>query len=143
MSPQVDFYQATGSRPGVECLLACRLAAKAFGHELTTWILTTDSEQVRYLDQLLWTYDDCSFVPHEPSTGDGRGECPVVIAHHEPEPAAFDVLISLCDNLPGHRDYRRIIDVITGGDNGVARARERFRHYRTQGFEPNYHQLSF
>ena len=113
MVSQVDFYLSAGERPQSQPLLACRLAAKAFDHNLKSYILASDKRQVRILDQLLWTYDDCSFIPHEalltvdaPST-----PCPVLIGSIDAEKTGFDVLISLCPDIP--QTTRIITELLT------------------------------
>ena len=144
MVSQVDFYLSAGERPQSQPLLACRLAAKAFDHNLKSYILASDKRQVRILDQLLWTYDDCSFIPHEalltvdaPST-----PCPVLIGSIDAEKTGFDVLISLCPDIPQHyQNYHRIADIIATDETSVALARKRFRYYREQGYSPNFHEL--
>ncbi len=61
MPVDVNFYHLT--RDTLEVALP-KLAARAFAGGLRTVIRATDEARVQMLDQLLWTYEDDSFLPH-------------------------------------------------------------------------------
>src|SRR5882672_4387346 len=78
--PRVDFYVLEGSEPRPRLVYACRLAEKAFLLEQRVSILTDSAEDAQQLDDLLWTFRDRSFVPHERQPAAGEPGTPVVIA---------------------------------------------------------------
>ena len=92
---QVDFYILKSGRPGGRQLFACRLAVKAYKQGHTIYINTESPQQLRELDDLLWTFRDGSFLPHgEYQAGDGD-EPPILLGHAlEPE-GPSDVLMNL------------------------------------------------
>ena len=92
---RVDFYilpdRAANSRP----LLACRLAEKAYrlGHRV--YIHVESAQQAQYLDDLLWSFRQGSFIPHgitPPQPGD---DTPVLIGWQDAPAGATEVLINL------------------------------------------------
>ena len=59
---------STSSRsaaPGARLKLACKLAEKAYLASQSVLVWHTDRGELEALDELLWTFADGSFVPHE------------------------------------------------------------------------------
>ena len=76
MACRVDFYvQATGAPQG-HLTLACRVTEKAYqaGHRI--YVRCQDKDQASKMDELLWTFSQSSFVPHQLSSS-GQSEAPV------------------------------------------------------------------
>jgi len=51
--------------------LACRIAEKAYLAQQKVVVLLDDGESLRRFDELLWTFGDGSFVPHDSVSADG------------------------------------------------------------------------
>ena len=66
---KVDFYVLGTSGDRARQHFACRLAEKAYRLDNTIHIRTIDQRAAEQLDELLWTFRDGSFVPHELSVG--------------------------------------------------------------------------
>ena len=49
----------------VRLRLACRVAEKAYLAKQKVVVLLDDAEALRRFDELLWTFGDGSFVPHD------------------------------------------------------------------------------
>ena len=144
MPPQVDFYLPALKQQNAQHLVACRLAAKAYHQGLNSYILVNEERQARQLDQLLWCYDDCSFIPHEllPPPDVAIPASPIRIGNVDVAQTGFEVLISLQAEIPANYiQYQRIIDVIANAEGEKVKARKRYRFYLDQGFSPNYHNL--
>ena len=62
--PSVAFYVLDASAPGARLKLACRITDKAYraGQHVLIW--HTDPAEHTTLDELLWTFDDRTFIPH-------------------------------------------------------------------------------
>ena len=91
---QVDFYVLKDDSALHRVQFACRLADKAYrlGHRV--YIHTESAEQTRQLDDLLWTFQQNSFVPHCVYQDAGDTPPPVLLAH-DAEPDASSQVFSI------------------------------------------------
>lgn len=140
--PQVTFYLLKQSVPDGKLRAACRLTRKAVAQGYTAYIQTADSEQARRLDDLLWTFDQGSFVPHR-LDGDKADPAPVVIGCNPPAVDSADILIALSGNMTDHFDvYQRIAEVVDATDEDKQLARQRYKTYRERGCELETHHIA-
>jgi hypothetical protein len=64
----------------VRLRLACRIAEKAYLSEQKVVVLLDDADALRRFDELLWTFGDGSFVPHDSVAAAGSPcEAPVAL----------------------------------------------------------------
>ena len=144
--PRVDFYVLASSDRGARLRFACRLVEKAWLREHRVRVQLDPGGDGAAFDDLLWTFADRSFVPHERLTGDGgaRGKAaPVVIADDDSRgPEDRDMLVNLAAGVrPEYQVYARIADVVDADEARRRLGRERFRFYREQGIEPQTHEI--
>ena len=142
--PQVDFYILEDETDSGWLRFACRLADKIWsgGHRLL--IHSDDGRLLRHLDELLWTYVDGSFLPHEwwrpelPST-----VAPVLLSDSLPEVAGRDVLMNLAATVPeAVAEFARVVEIVGGPAARRTQSRDRFRRYRELGHMPNSHKIA-
>ena len=140
---RVDFYVLETPQPQARDKLVCRLAEKAYSMNHTIYIHTGGSEQARHLDNLLWTFRDGSFIPHQLHDEQQDEICPVIIGYnHEPETHS-EVLINVSDEVPMFFSrFERVAEVVTQDEQQREQARERFKFYRERGYELETHNLS-
>ena len=62
---RVDFYILEEASGKARLSLACKLAEKAYLAAQSVLIWHTDLDEIRTLDEMLWTFRDGSFVPHD------------------------------------------------------------------------------
>lgn len=137
---RVDFYVIDGIAPAARLKLACRLAEKACLASQRALIWHTERAELESLDELLWTFADGSFVPHEWLTSNGVAEAPVLLTAGSPPPAAFDLVVNLAADPPPFLHLTRRVAEIIDGDEARRRAgRVRFKAYRELGIEPATH----
>jgi DNA polymerase-3 subunit chi len=138
---RIDFYPVLSSEARAIELFACRLAEKAHAQAHRIFIRTADREQAQALNELLWTFRQGSFVPHALADA-ADPEDTVLIGNELPEHADRDLLINLAPSLaPGWQQFRRLAEVFGQDPAALEEARQRFRHYRSQGFNPETHKL--
>jgi DNA polymerase-3 subunit chi len=136
---KVDFYILKG---GSREHTTCKLIEKAYklGHSI--YVHTASDEQTRQLDDLLWTFRDGSFIPHERYEAGKDFEAPIVIGAHEAPEVAHDVLINLGNDVPlFFSRFLRVAEVIGHDDTAKQQGRERFKFYRDRGYHLDTHQL--
>ena len=142
--PRIDFYvlPENGARDNGRVRLACRLADKAYGLGHTVYILAANESQAAALDDLLWTFRQDSFIPHERYPLAGADSSPVLVGAASPATAHAQVLINLTDAFPaGFERFERVVELVDQHPDGLAQSRERFRQYRERGFTPETHKL--
>jgi DNA polymerase-3 subunit chi len=142
---RVDFYLLTNGEADAKLQLACRLANKIFRIGKTAYIQTPDAAQADRLDDLLWTFDQGSFVPHYRAGSEAQPVVAPIIIGHEPPPCETrqNVLISLVNEAPRHySEFERVADIVAADDDDKAKARSRFRFYRSMGCELETHDIS-
>lgn len=140
---RVDFYVLEDSTPQARERLACRLTEKAFrlGHRV--YIHTRSREQAAALDDLLWTFRQGSFVPHDLHGKDGGGASPVLIGHGEVPDDHHELLINLADEVPSFFSrFERVMETVDQTEAHRLAGRERFRFYRDRGYALQTHTLS-
>ena len=142
---RVSFYVLSGAEPATRLGYACRLAEKAYKLQNRIHAHAGDRAMATKLDELLWTFRQGSFVPHELLTpvrqapitiGSADAEAPI-------EPPAADLLINLADDVPAFFNRSpRIAEIIDGSPASREAGRLRHRFYRDQGLEPETHEVT-
>lgn len=100
------------------------------GHRILFWVADTDQRQ--QLDELLWTYPADGFLPHR--TDPKQPEAGIDISPSADWPDHHDVLINLTDQIPDpHARFEHLCEVVPGSDTLLAKARDRWRHYKDRG----------
>lgn len=140
--PRIDFYVLPDQRDNGRALLACRLADKAYSLGHAVYVLAGSEAQAAALDDLLWTFRQDSFVPHERYPLAGEESSPVLVGTVLPAEATAQVLINFADRLPeGFERYERVVELVDQHPDVLAKSRERFRQYRERDCAPETHKL--
>jgi DNA polymerase III subunit chi len=144
-SQRVDFYVLETAEPRARLLLGCRLVEKAFlaGQRVFVWL--PDASALASFDELLWTFADRSFVPHESAREPPQWEeCPVLLGCQSAPSAGYDLLLNLGDEPPaaGVAQAPRIMEILDAEPTRRQAARERYRRYRERGVNPQTHHIA-
>ncbi len=122
-------------------LLVCKLAQKAHDAGLWTLVLTRDAAQAEQLDDLLWSFDEDAFVPHqiagladEGDEEDGDHLAPVLIAPPSVDTPVRPLVINLRDT-PVEGSFDRVLEVVPADESARGPLRERWRQYQARGLE--------
>jgi DNA polymerase III subunit chi len=141
--PRVDFYVSDEAGEPARLRLVCRVAEKAYLAKQKVVVFTDDPALLPKLDDLLWTFGDGSFVPHDTVTQDGaRCEAPVALTTG-PLPADHaEVLINLAAAVPPCFDsFARVAEFLDARPEVRSAGRERFKTYRAKSLEPQTHNV--
>lgn len=146
MTGQVDFYVLNGTAPQERWRYVCRLTEKAYLRGMSVAILAQGADDIRALDELLWTFSDQSFVPHEVCAAepDARAATPVRLLQALPAGASFapDVLVNLSQQVPeAPLRFARIVEILDGEPERRRLGRERFKAYRDMQLTLQTHQV--
>lgn len=144
MTERVDFYVLTSTAAKQRWAFACRLAEKAYLRDLRVVIVNDSLSDAQALDDMLWTFNDRSFVPHQLCTDELTPDpaTPVQLSVEPAAPAA-DLLVNLAARLPAHWErFARIAEIIDADAERRRLGRERFKTYRDLKLAPQTHQLN-
>lgn len=137
---QVDFYVLERVDAHARNTLACKLAEKAWRLENTIHIHTMSKADAERLDELLWTFRDGSFVPHE--LAGGKTNAPVTIGFGDADVEPRDLLITLCDDIPAFAEtFPRVAELVTSDEDCRTKSRKRYAIYRDQGHVLETHKI--
>ncbi|MCB1623942.1 MAG: DNA polymerase III subunit chi [Pseudomonadales bacterium] len=142
--PRVDFYVTDDKQSDARLKLACRVAEKGYLAQQRVVVWCQDVAMLTRLDELLWTYRDGSFVPHDPiDDGHTEIEAPVALTTGALPATRHDLLINVSDKVPSAwQRFERIAEILDGAEETRSAGRERFRLYREQGADPETHQIA-
>ncbi|MGC4027531.1 MAG: DNA polymerase III subunit chi [Steroidobacteraceae bacterium] len=141
---QIEFHTLDGESDTARLKLACALIERSFldGQRVLVWL--DDAPQLAAFDNLLWTFGDRSFVPHEPLAADPAAcEAPVQLTCAADLPdtlaACFQTLLPLREQASeAALRFGRVIEVVDAEPQRRNAGRARFRFYREHGTQPQH-----
>ena len=138
---RADFYLVGKPRFREEPLrLVCELARKAHDAGQFTLVLARDREQAEALDDLLWSFDEDAYVPHQLAGDEEDDLTPVLIATPDMDVPLRPLLINLRDDAVGD-GFERVLEVVPADESARGPLRERWKAYKARGFEVNKHDM--
>jgi DNA polymerase-3 subunit chi len=143
MPPRVDFYLSEAAGEGARLRLACRIAEKAYLAMQKVVVFSDEVALIPRIDELLWTFGDGSFVPHDVVSQTGVPcEAPVVLTTGPLPEGMADVLINLGSGVPPFFEkFGRVAEFLDARPEVRAAGRERFKTYRAKSIEPQTHNV--
>lgn len=138
---RADFYLIQKARFREEpLLLVCELARKAFDANLSTLVLARDADQAEQLDDLLWSFDDDAYIPHQLAGDDEDELAPVLIAGPDSDTPMRALVINLRDAAV-QGSVERVLEVVPADDGARGPLRERWKQYLARGFDLKKHDM--
>ena len=141
---RVDFYVLAEGAPDARLRYACRLAEEAADRGRRVYVQTSGAAESQRLDELLWTFNDRSFLPHEVYSGAPAAHATVMVMLGEaPAPESHrQLLINLTDAVPAQmQQYEAIAEIVDVDPTRKREARERYKQYRERGCTLESHNL--
>lgn len=136
---EVSFYHLT--RQSLTAALP-RLMERVLAAGKRAVIVAASDERVAALDDVLWTYDPGSFLPHGVPSMDHADAQPVYLTTHDENPNAATVLVSVDGMEPlSYASYERFLYLFDGADPAAVEvARQRWIKYKGEGHAVTYWQ---
>jgi len=116
---------------------ACRLLRKAAARGAKVAV-TGESEFLRELDIVLWTFEALEFIPHCSASAPANmlDATPIVLCQRLREAPHHDVAVNLGGEVPdGFERFERLIEVVATDEEDRVHARRRWQHYKSRGYE--------
>ncbi len=142
MTMQIDFYLLSTAEEQPRDIFLCKLVEKIYKQHLHVYIHCKDRQETHRLDELLWTFSDTSFIPHN-LVGEGPYTPPPIQLGFDAVPSHSDVLINLSTTIPMfYTQFRRILEIVPQEQEKQAVAREHYQFYKTQNCAIKTHKIS-
>jgi DNA polymerase-3 subunit chi len=145
---KVSFYVLQSDTPAGNgrLKLACRVAEKALRAGIDSgqrsYMHCPDEQTLNALDDLLWTFNQGSFVAHERlnDVRDWNDTAPVIIGTDEPPKELNAVMINLAQDVPlFFSRFERVAEIID--DAGREAGRQRYQFYKDRGYPLETHKI--
>ena len=140
---RVDFYILPDSAPSGRDHFTCRLADIAYRRKQHVYVFAQSKDQAIALDNLLWSFQAGSFVPHALYPSEKATFTPILIGHDGVPDSGHEVLINLAPTVPSFFSrFERVTEVVNQDATIKQKGRERFRFYRDRGYALETHTLT-
>jgi DNA polymerase III subunit chi len=125
---------------------ACRVTRKVRAAGKSMVVYAHDADRLAQFDAALWTFSALDFLPHVYVDSPLAPQTPVLLTLDASRAPAMDVFLTLDDEPPPELEalfarYPRVIEVVSREEMDRARARERYRLYKTHGHEVTSHDV--
>ena len=139
---RVDFYLLSNTEPQAVNLVACRLLEKAYQRGHRVFVFCDSKDNAERLDELLWTYKEDSFIPHN-LQGEGPEPPPPVQIGYGTEPRGFnDILLNMSPTIPDYfTRFQRVMEIVAADDTAKEISRNHYREYRSKQCQLHTHNI--
>lgn len=105
---------------------------------------TDDARQAEMIDDLLWTWKQGSFIPHEIQSDSISADCPIVINYMpDLKTDMHDVLINMAREIPlFFSHFERVTEIVDQDEETRQVARQRYRFYQDRGYPLESHEIA-
>lgn len=142
---RINFYIIeSGTDEAIQSFI-CRLTEKAYSQTNAVYIQAFDQQHARNLDELLWSFNNKSFIPHQ--LADEQMDTSKVLIGYQAEskvPADHhDVLINFNHTTPTFfSQFERVAEIVSTDEVSREKGRERYRFYKDRGYALETHKMS-
>lgn len=139
---QVDFYlldstEAQGQRA------ICQLISQLYQAKQRVYVHCASLSEAQFYDELLWTFEEDSFIPHHLVDEGLIPPPPIQLGHTLQTPTITEVLFNLSNEIPAfYQQFKRILEVVPGDTEQRELSRQHYRFYQQQGFQVTTHQAA-
>lgn len=139
---KVDFYILERGGKSEAWLTACDKTETLALNQGEVYLYVESEEEADQLDDLLWSFKDDSFIPHQCLDPDDATPPLVQIGAIAPPTHFKGTLINLQSTLPPfYPQFDHVIEIVFSDPSVQQLARERYRHYREHGHELNTYKI--
>lgn len=139
---RADFYLIDKPRFREQpLLLVCELAKRCEATGKGTLVLCDSQAQAEELDDLLWSFEEDSFIAHQiAGTEDEEEDVPVLIAAPGTDVPLRPLVINLRAN-PVAEGFERVLEVVPADASARVPLRERWKQYQARGLALHKHDM--
>ena len=104
-------------------------------------MLAASDADARALDELMWEFPAGRFLPHELGAADPVVPVTILSSAAAIPPGRAAVVNLTAAAVPEPGRFRRLLEIVPADEQLRESSRDKFRAYRSQGLEPNHHQI--
>ncbi|WP_397474337.1 DNA polymerase III subunit chi [Pusillimonas sp.] len=142
MTARVDFAFGAPDR----LRMACDVVRKHYDKGRRLVVYCADATLLERFDLMLWGFEATAFVPHVAADDPLAAQTPILLTDKAIEPPGSDPapwLVNLDEQCPPAADrYERILEIVSRDEASVQAARQRWRQYKSDGYDLHAHDLS-
>ena len=136
---QIFFYHGASDKIAA----AGALIAGAYAKGKKLLVYAPEEQIADLVDRHLWTASQLSFVPHCRDDSPLAEETPIIITRQLAQPSQLERLMNLGQDIPpGFDRFDNVVEVVGQSDDDRTAARQRVGHYKANGHEVRYFDLS-
>ncbi|MFT5483787.1 MAG: DNA polymerase-3 subunit chi [Halieaceae bacterium] len=137
---RVDFYVLTHHEIQQRLLFACKLAEQIVRKGHNIYVHTADESTAKTVDELLWSFNPASFVPHS-LVDENRGQ-PIGIGWGEQPGNHRDVMINLDLEVPAFVGrFERVSEIVVQEPSCRDALRNSYKFYKERGYPLEKHDI--
>ncbi len=138
----IDFYILGQTQHLDRFSFVCNLVSKVYGEGRNIYIHTSNEADAKQLDDLLWTYKEEAFIPHNIIGDSEVPEAQVQLGWGEHPNHHHDVLINLSSPQPNFFSrFDRVLEVVIQDDEILKQTRQHYKFYKDRGYQVTYRDL--
>lgn len=139
---RADFYLIDKPRFREQpLLLVCELAKRCHGTGKPTLVLCATAQQAEELDDLLWSFEEDSFIEHQiAGLDEEEDDVPVLVVPPGIEAPMRAMVINLrAEAVP--EGFERVLEVVPADPSAREPLRARWKQYQARGLALNKHDM--
>lgn len=140
---QVEFYSVDEEDSKLPFAHITEVVKRGYRKGQKIFIHTENKKLAEKVDEILWTLDTKSFLPHQLVGEDENTKPPIEIGFGQTPKIRPDILINLSSEIPSFfSHFNWVFEYAHGDDESKEKARSRFKFYRERGYPLNHRKLS-
>jgi DNA polymerase-3 subunit chi len=139
---QVEFYSVVSEQKQLPFAHITEVVKRGYRKGQKIFIHTDNKKLAEKMDEILWTQDAKSFLPHQLVGEDENTKPPIEIGFGQTPNSRPDILINLSSEVPPFfGQFNWVFEYAFGDDENKEKARERFKFYRDRGYPLNHRKI--
>jgi DNA polymerase-3 subunit chi len=119
----------------------CQLAEKEYKNKQRVYVYAESIKIAHYFDNLLWTFSNENFVPHNIYEDYPASQAPIQIGCTANPIGHNDTVINLTENLLSlPLDIQKVLEIIPNDESLRALGRKKYKFYKLNGYNINVHE---
>lgn len=124
----------------------CKIIKEYYKKKYKIFVSTCNNDLVNELNNLLWTFEQISFVPHC-TTKNYDKDSPILLSGRDSFPKTinlkeYDVWLNLDDEVEeNYTDFEIILEIVSQNEEQRILSRKRYLNYQKNNFEVKHEKL--
>ena len=124
----------------------CKIIKEYYKKKYKIFVSTCNNDLVNELNNLLWTFEQISFVPHC-TTKNYDKDSPILLSGRDSFPKTinlkeYDVWLNLDDEVEeNYTDFEIILEIVSQNEEQRILSRKRYLNYKKNNFEVKHEKL--